>query len=104
MERVMMDHDQIADLLGAYALDAVDPDEAEEVARHLETCPRCRQEVDEHREAAATLAFVGETAPDGLWDRINARLEEEPPPDLDLAPIIPLGGRRVPAPDRRAPV
>src|SRR5205814_2524884 len=90
MER-LMDHDEIAELLGAYALDAVEPEEAEAVARHLETCPRCAQEVDEHREAAAALAFAGETAPDGLWDRIQSRLEEAPP-DIGLAPIVPFRG------------
>jgi anti-sigma factor RsiW len=88
MERVM-DHDQIVELLGVYAIDAVDPDEADVIARHLETCPRCSQEVDEHREAAAGLAFAGETAPEGLWHRIQQQLDEAPPP-LDMAPIVAL--------------
>ena len=45
-------HEDIQELLGAYALHAVDPDEAELVERHLETCPRCRAEVEGHREVA----------------------------------------------------
>src|SRR5205814_7083016 len=101
MER-LMDHDEIAALLGAFALDAIEPEDADAVARHLETCPRCRQEVDEHWEAAAALAFAGETAPDGLWDRIQAQLEE-PPPELDMAPIVPMRGRPSSATDRRSP-
>jgi anti-sigma factor RsiW len=99
MERVM-EHEEIVELLGAYALDALDADEAEVVARHIETCPRCSQEVDEHREAAGALAFAGESAPEGLWDRIQQQLDE-PPPEVDLAPIVPLHGRPVGSGDRR---
>src|SRR5947208_1314855 len=57
--------------------------------------------VDEHREVAAALAFAGETAPEGLWDRINARLEEAPP-DLDMAPIVPMRRPSSAAGDRRS--
>ena len=34
------------ELLGAYALHAVDVDEVTEVEAHLDTCPRCRAELD----------------------------------------------------------
>jgi hypothetical protein len=81
-------HDDISELLGAYALDAVDPDEAALVEAHLRECPRCTAEVAEHREVAAMLAHSGAPAPEGLWTRISASLEE-PPPELQL----PLGGR-----------
>jgi hypothetical protein len=75
----MNEHDQIADLLGAYALDAVDADEAAAVEAHLATCPRCAAEVADHREVAAMLAHSGAPAPEGLWTRISASLEEPPP-------------------------
>src|SRR5438045_1955880 len=84
----MMTHAEISELLGAYALDAVDGDEVEEVRAHLDTCPRCADEVHQHREAAAALAFAGERAPEGLWDRIQTRLEDTPPP-LDMDRILP---------------
>ena len=45
----MTEHEDFQDLLGAYALDAVDPTERDEIERHLATCPRCRAEVAEHR-------------------------------------------------------
>jgi hypothetical protein len=84
---------EIEELLGAYALDAVDPDERELVERHLLECPRCRAELAEHLEVAAMLA-EGSPAPDGLWSRIVAALEE-PPPALRLAvapvPSAPAG-------------
>ena len=41
-----MSHDEASDLLGAYALDAVDGDEFVELEEHLGTCPRCRAELD----------------------------------------------------------
>lgn len=81
-----MTHNEISDLLGAYALDAVDPDEREVVERHLRECARCRAEVQDHRETAAMLAHSGSDAPDGVWQRIAESLEE-PPPGLRLAPV-----------------
>lgn len=72
-------HDEIMDLLGAYALDAVDADEREVIEAHLLTCPRCTAEVADHREVAAMLAHTGAPAPEGLWTRIQDSLEETPP-------------------------
>ena len=85
----MLGHDEIEALLGAFALDAVDADEREIVEDHLRECPRCRAEVEQHREVAAHLAFAGSSAPEGLWTRIAAELEpaESEP---DLARIYPL--------------
>jgi anti-sigma factor RsiW len=81
-----MTHDEIAELLGAYALDAVDDDERAAVEAHLEVCPRCRAEVEEHTEVAGLLAQGGGPAPEGVWGRIADSLEE-PPPELRLAPV-----------------
>ncbi|HEY7939197.1 MAG TPA: anti-sigma factor, partial [Acidimicrobiales bacterium] len=53
-------------------------------------CPACRAEVSGHREVASMLAHTGATAPDGLWDRISASLEETPPA-LRLAAFAPPG-------------
>lgn len=82
-------HDEIAELLGVYALDAVDDDERAAVEAHLQTCPRCAAEVAEHREVAAQLANDGGAAPDGVWQRIFDSLEETPPP-FEL--VRPRGG------------
>jgi hypothetical protein len=85
-------HSEIEELLGAYALDAVEPEEMAVVAEHLETCPRCRAEVAEHREVAAMLGNSGGDAPEGVWDRIVGSLEEAPPPlRMPLpGPVTPL--------------
>jgi anti-sigma factor RsiW len=90
-------HDEVMELLGAYALDAVDPDEAALVEDHLRTCPRCQAEVAEHREVAAMLAHSGAPAPEGLWDRISSSLEETPPElslPLGRGEVVDLGERR----------
>jgi hypothetical protein len=81
-------HQDIQDLLGAFALDAVDDDERDVIEAHLAGCPRCRAEVQGHRETAALLAHSGERAPEGVWDRIAEALDEAPPA-LDLTRITP---------------
>ncbi len=75
-----LSHADIQELLGAYAIDAVDADEATLIDAHVAECPRCRGEVAEHREAATLLSFTGAAAPEDLWSRIAAGLEETPPP------------------------
>lgn len=88
--------EDLDELLGAYALDALDADEREAVERYLEHNPRARAEVIEHREVAAMLAFSGAAAPDGLWDRIAGAIGDAPVPEfrLPLAPVVPIDRRR----------
>lgn len=91
-------HQDIQELLGAFALDAVDSEERDVIDAHLAGCPRCRAEVEGYRETAALLAHGGERAPEGVWDRIATALDEAPPA-LDLTRITPapadeLSGRR----------
>lgn len=77
-------HSAIEELLGAFALDAVDAVEAVAIEDHLRDCPRCRSEVQAHRETAALLIEDRLEPPAALWDRLAAGLEETPPP-IDLA-------------------
>jgi anti-sigma factor RsiW len=81
-----VNHDEITELLGAYALDALEPAERQAVDRHLEGCPGCRAEVATHREVAGLLTPGWGRPPAGLWDRIARSIEEVPPP-LDLASV-----------------
>lgn len=92
MERELT-HAEAVELLGAYALDAVETDERDAVERHLQDCPRCRAEVADHQTVASFLGSAGGPAPEGLWDRIAGALEE-PAPELRLAPVVPLRERR----------
>ena len=82
-----LSHEEVVDLLGAYALDALEPAELQAVERHVEGCHACLAEVAEHREVAGLLTPGWGKPPAGLWDRIAASLEDSPPP-LDLAPVI----------------
>ena len=43
-------------LLGAYALDALPPDETAALRAHVTRCPGCQQEVDQHQGTVAHLA------------------------------------------------
>ncbi len=99
-----MSHDKASELLGAYALDAVDGDECTELEAHLETCPRCRAELDSLREVAAAMGNSVEPLPEGLWSRIATHLperrddQERPPmPELTLVGRSPF---RAPAEGR----
>jgi len=80
----MMSHDEAAELLAVFALDAVDSHEYDEIEAHLAECPRCRAELDAHRDVAAALGNSVEPLPEGLWSSIASRLpprpDEEPPP------------------------
>jgi hypothetical protein len=96
---VSLSHTEIEELLGAYALDAVDPDEADAVELHLRECPRCRDEVAAHRQTAALLAHSGTDAPAGVWDRIAGSLTETPPAAARTLPFAAPARRR-----RRLPV
>ena len=86
-----MSHEDASELLGAYALDAVDSDELDALEAHLATCPRCRSELDSLREVAAAIGNSVEPLPEGLWSSIASRLperpgDEEPPPMPHLSP------------------
>jgi len=82
------------ELLGAYALDAVDDAERRRIEAYLAANPAARSEVADHREVAALLAVGSEAPPDGLWDRIAGALEEAPPePGPRLAQVLPAARR-----------
>ncbi len=82
-------HEELRDLLGAYALDAVDDLERAAVDRHLSTCADCCAEVDQHLSVAAMMAQADSPLPDGLWDRVRAGISEAEP-----APVVQLDSRR----------
>lgn len=70
------EHHEVAELLGAYALDAVDDDESRRVEHHLGACVGCRAEADHLREVAAALGarcgLETEQPPAAVWERIAA--------------------------------
>lgn len=99
---LLLTHQQIEGLLGAFAMDAVDGDEAEAIELHLRECPRCRAEVTEHREVAALLAHTGSPAPEGVWNLILEELEPAPPALRMPGLPAPPGARSTVGPDAEA--
>ncbi len=92
------DSHDLEELLGAYALDAVSPEEADRVEDYLAINPRAAAEVREHREVATMLAFTGMDAPEGLWSRIEQELDAPAPaPGPELARVMSIEN----APSRR---
>lgn len=77
-------------LSGAYALNALSPEESADFRRHLAGCQACRDEVRELQIAAALMgAAETETPPPGLRARVLAAADRTPqmPP---VAPVVPL--------------
>lgn len=84
-------------LSGAYALDALMPEEAEEFDGHLAACEACRIEVREFRDAAARMgAAEALTPPPALKERVMAAVDRTP--QLPPAPLQAARPRR----ERRA--
>lgn len=92
-------HQEASELLGAYALDALESHERDAVDAHVAGCGWCQAEATEHREVAALLSSGVAAPPPGLWDRISSAMEEVPPP-LNLAAVTALKGRPRSSPRR----
>lgn len=66
-----MNYDEVRELLGAFALDAVDDDERAEIEQYLREHPELRAEVQGYREAAAQLAGAGDPPSSDIWQRVS---------------------------------
>lgn len=88
-----MDHDDDLELLGAYALGAVDDDERRRVDALLARSPEARAELAryEHAMGALTDAEATTPLPTGSWDRMRAALhaDDTGPADDARAPGLP---------------
>lgn len=77
-------------LAGAYALDALPPDEERFFESHLLECAACRQDVAELRATAGVLgAAAAQPAPRSLRENVLAQIDvtrQEPPLITDAAP------------------
>jgi hypothetical protein len=76
------------DLTAAYALDALDPEEAREYEAHLARCERCRDDLASLSEAAGALAYAAEAPvpPTELRARILQQAQRERPNVVPLRP------------------
>ncbi|HEY3832511.1 MAG TPA: anti-sigma factor [Acidimicrobiia bacterium] len=83
---------ELDELLGAYALDAIEPVERFEMEQYLHDNVNARQEVDELRETAALLALLQvqrEPIDEHVWDDIQSAIHE-PAPSVAPAEVVPL--------------
>lgn len=92
-----LDHAPVAELLGAYALDAVDRDESHAIAAHVEECDECRNELAEHRAVVESIAGSDEESRRRVWSQIVATTTDTPvgrrppePVDARTAPLVRL--------------
>ena len=74
-----LEHEELRNALGAFALDAVPPIEMRRIERHVATCAECAHEVRLLREASAELAWMPSPEDAGdLVERISATLPGRP--------------------------
>jgi hypothetical protein len=89
-----LSHEEVSELLGAYALDAVDPEEAAALEAHLAECGRCSAELASYHEVAGMLGNAGGEAPPHIWERLAEEISrsERPAGDEEKVVLL-LGGR-----------
>ena len=80
----------VEELLSAYALDALEEDEAAQAEAHLEVCPGCRQVLAELQHAAALLgqSVDPQTPPVSLLAQVMAALDRVSGPAPAPAPAL----------------
>ena len=83
-----MEADALHDLTAAYALNALEPEDARRYEAHLAHCERCHDELAELSETASALAFATETSapPPELRARILDQARAERPNVVPLRP------------------
>jgi anti-sigma-K factor RskA len=88
-----MGNDAVHDLTAAYALDALEPDEARGYEEHLAGCEHCRDELASLQAAASSLAYAAPPAvpPPALRGRILDAARAERP---DVVPLRPRAWSR----------
>ncbi|MFN8224053.1 MAG: anti-sigma factor [Gaiellales bacterium] len=84
-------HEELRDLIAAYALDAISDEERAIVDGHLADCAACRDDYAQHLEALATLTPDASRAGDSDWEAVRARI---------VAPATPSWARVIPFPQR----
>jgi anti-sigma-K factor RskA len=94
-----MEANALHDLTAAYALDALDPEDAREYEAHLARCDRCRDELASLSEAAGALAYATDAPlpPPELRARILQQARRERPNVVPLRPrwVVPVAAAAV---------
>ena len=82
------EHDELVELIPAYALNSLDADDAQAVSRHLASCEACQAELTAYEEVVGVLplATAEVTPPTALKGRLMDRVQAQPaaePADLE---------------------
>lgn len=94
------DKDDVRELLGAYALNALDADERARVDELLLADPTARAELHELEQGAAWLGHASLRPPERAWDAISAEVERDLAGD-GAGNVAPLQPSRAPSRSRR---
>jgi anti-sigma-K factor RskA len=105
MDRILS-HEEVQELLGVYAVHAVDDQDAVAISAHIAECAECTAELDRLLDAAASFGMTELEEPSGeIWGRIQTEIRSEPavaivaPPTVSamVSPVVSLDAAR----DRR---
>jgi Anti-sigma-K factor rskA len=74
MDRILS-HDEVQELLGVYAVHAVDEHDAAAISAHVSECEDCTAELDRLLDAAASFGMTELEEPSGeIWGRIQTEI------------------------------
>src|SRR5262245_10988112 len=92
-----MDRNILLDLIPAYALGALDPDERAEVEAHLASDPEAQRLLAEYQEVADLLLLTvpARQAPATLADDLRRRLKTDAGLNAAPTPMVVASGRRI---------
>lgn len=76
---IKVDHQKFQELLGAYALHAVEDHESLMMQLHVDQCSECRSELDQHLDVVSLLSSTERFAPTALWETITNRIQDTTP-------------------------
>src|SRR5579883_2778725 len=87
--RTSMDCHEIEELSGAYALDALSPEERKAVDEHLADCPKCAQEIRQLQAVVDLfpLSVPAVDPPPHMKERIFAKIQTNTTPNIPVTPV-----------------
>jgi len=96
------DPDELRDLLGAFALGALDDEEHDEVEGYVLDDPEARAELHKLEHAVAWLGHASPRPSEASWEAVRAEMARDlgetgpaaVPTEPELAPVVDLGTRR----------
>jgi anti-sigma-K factor RskA len=80
MDRIL-NHEEVQELLGVYAVHAVDDADGTAISAHIAGCPECAEELERLLDAAAAFGMTELEEPSGeIWGRIQTEIRTENAP------------------------